>query len=127
MSEKAKKKNRTIPLSELMNSLFSSDSSNVEVTSDLFEGSNAKKSRRLQEYVIQVRVSGGTIVELKTGKFTLKAALREVPFAIRYCEEEFGKVLAWNWKGEDILYTPHSTYNNSFGQKILDYFGLTRY
>lgn len=112
----------TVTISELMNSLFSGD---VETTPDLFGESNVKTSGYKGEYIVQVHVAGGTIYELKTGKFSEQAALREVPFAIQYCNEEFGKVLAWNWKGEEnILHTPNSLNQprKSLKSKIMNYF-----
>lgn len=120
MLENKKKEEKIITVTEFMNSLFSGD---VETTHDLF--GESKTSKVLGEYIVQVRVEGGTIHELKTGKFSEKAALREVPFAIQYCQEEFGKVLAWNWKGQEhILHTPHSYYKprKSIKNKVLNYF-----
>ncbi|WP_121616813.1 hypothetical protein [Virgibacillus halodenitrificans] len=120
MQEKAKN-TKPMTVEEFMNGLFSKD---VETTHDLFEDSAVKTSNLLGEHIVQVRVEGGAIYELKTGKFSEKAALKEVPFAIQYCQENFGKVLGWNWKGqENILHTPHSVNQprKSFRTKVLNY------
>lgn len=123
MLEKAKqKKNNTITVTEFMNTIFSGE---VETTHDLFEEKNVTPAGVVGEYIVQVHVSGGYIYQLKTGRFSEEAALKEVPFAIQYCQEEFGKVLAWNWKGqENILHTPHSSTQprKSAIKKFLNYF-----
>lgn len=126
MLEKAKNnQGKVVTVGEYFNSLFSGKATTAK---DVFIEEDIPYRRREVglEYIVQVRMSGGTIVQLKTGRFNHKAALREVPFAIQYCTENYGNVLAWNWLGqEEILRTPfsaHTPADRTLKQKIVDFF-----
>lgn len=96
--QKAKK---TLPLSRFMDTIFHGD---VNTLPDLFEKEG--ETVYADELVIQVMVKGGTTIEMLTGAFTMKEAEKSVDFALNYCRDHYGKVLAWKWKGEKLIRTP---------------------
>lgn len=115
---------KTIPLEKFMNTLLKGE---INSLPDLFE----KEGELLyaEEIIIQVRVTGGTTIEMLTGAFTRSEAEKSVNFALHYCHEHFGKVLAWNWKGENIVRTPvrHPTKLEALKSKMKYYFGADAY
>lgn len=118
MQQQAKK---FLPLSKVMDTIFNGD---VNTLPDLFE----KEGEDLysEEIVIQVHVKGGTTIEMKTGVYTMKEAEKSVNFALNYCREHYGRVLAWNWKGENVVRTPvtHKSKLDLVKNRVKYYFGL---
>jgi hypothetical protein len=111
---------KTIPLHKFMNSLFYGD---VKTLPDLFE--KERTVAPYKEIVIQVMVKGGKTIEMLTGTSSIRKAERHVDFALRYCREHHGEVLAWRWKGENVVRTPFRKSKIALlKDKVLDYFGL---
>ncbi|MEX3623623.1 hypothetical protein [Viridibacillus arvi] len=105
MVEKAK---NTQKKGEIINSLFKG---NITFTKDVVIEEQIPRRAELGEYRVQLNLSNGLIVRMKTGSFNRRAASLQVSEAILYCEEIYGPVVCWNWVGEEsIIRTPYSAF-----------------